>query len=136
MRLGNQVCLQYGVNIPFLGSICSILLNWKSEALTTPASCLVEIKKPVLANGLCNFIRAKSGLGFFGFGFFLFALLFSLFLSRSFGGLGFGSGSLRGRRLDGGQIHPFEDGELRGIALALVHLHDARITAVAVFLRR
>ena len=47
-------------------------------------------------------------------------------------GLGFSLGF--GRRFGcNTEVHPFEDGQLRGVTLALVQLHDAGVTAVALF---
>jgi len=49
---------------------------------------------------------------------------------RRFGGFGFSLGSCRLWRR-GGEIHPFEDRPLRGVALALAEFDDACVAAVA-----
>src|ERR1051325_2046845 len=92
-------------------------------------------QKPVLADGLCKYLRKRLSLGFG----FLFLRPLGLF---GFLALGFGLGALlglrffrfgfrRGRSFDG-SLDPFEDGELSSIALALVHLDDPRVAAIAV----
>src|SRR6266702_4064547 len=65
-----------------------------------------------------GFPSGSGGLGFVWFG--------------SLGGLGFG-GSLRHVQR---QVHPFEDGALGGVTLALVEADDSGVAAVALFLRR
>src|ERR1035437_2128006 len=67
-------------------------------------------------------LRLRLGLGGFGLGRFC------------FDGFGFADGrGLGGRRRGSNEVHPFEDGALGGVALALVHLDDAGVAAVAVF---
>src|SRR5438067_11960313 len=56
-----------------------------------------------------------SGFGFGGFGFF--------------GGSGFGRGFG-----EDGEVNPFENGALGGVALALVEANDTGVTAAALFL--